>query len=354
MKEQVSENMHLIGYDDHASSCSRHGFHIRRKERNMRYRKLGRTGLKVAPICFGGNVFLNTIDQPQSFVVLDAYVEGGGNFIDSADVYARWKPGNRGGDSETVLGNWMQERKNRESIVLATKVCSPMGDGPNERGLSRGWIMKAVDASLRRLQTDYIDLYQAHSDDLDTPLEETLWAFDDLVRQGKVRYIGASNYRAYRLARALGVSEKNNFARFESIQPKYNLVQRDEYERELEPLCNELSMGVITYSSLASGFLTGKYRKGQALPSTPRAGGVERTYMNDHGFAVLAAVESVATRVGATPPEIALAWILSRPGMTAPIASATTSEQTKQLLAAIDLKLDSESLAELDRASAWK
>ena len=317
-------------------------------------RKMGRTGLKVAPICFGGNVLGWTTDERTSFDVLDAYVAGGGNFIDSADSYSRWVPGHVGGESETVLGNWMQARGNRTQIVVATKVGNPMGSGPNDRGTSRGRIMNSVEGSLRRLQTDYIDLYQAHIDDRDTPLEETLRAFDDLVRHGKVRYIGASNYTAWRLATALGTSDKHGYARYETLQPRYNLAAREDYERELEPLCQEQGIGVITYSSLASGFFSGKYRAGQALPETPRAQGVQRGYMNEKGFAILDAVERVAREHGATPGQVALAWILARPAITTPIASATSVEQARELLGAADLHLSADALAILDAASAWR
>jgi aryl-alcohol dehydrogenase-like predicted oxidoreductase len=229
-----------------------------------------------------------------------------------------------------------------------------MGPGPNDKGLSRQHIMAAIDDSLRRLQTDYVDIYQAHWDDRETPLEETLRAFDDLVKQGKVRYLGASNYPAWRLTRALWVSDKHGFARYECLQPKYNLVMRDEYERELEPLCIEQNVGVITYSSLASGFLSGKYRLGHHLPATARAGGVQKTYMNDRGFAVLDAVEQIAKNAGATPAQVALSFIAHRPGITAPIASATSVEQLQEMVKAIELRLDEESVAALDRASAWR
>jgi aryl-alcohol dehydrogenase-like predicted oxidoreductase len=321
---------------------------------HMETRKLGRSGLKVAALCLGGNTFGWTTDQKASEAVLDAYVEAGGNFIDTADVYSRWAPGNSGGESETTLGIWMAARRNRHAIVLATKVCGPMGPGPNDAGLSRQHIVQAVEASLKRLQTDYIDLYQAHWDDRDTPLAETLRAFDDLVRQGKVRYVGASNYVAFRLTRALWESERHGFARYESIQPKYNLVVRDEYERELEPLCQEQGVGVIPYYSLASGFLSGKYRRGAALPASARAAGVQKTYMNDRGFAILEAVEKVATRVGATAAQVALSWLAHRPGITAPIASATSPAQLKELVAGVALQLDAEARTTLDTASNWR
>lgn len=320
----------------------------------MEMRRLGRTGLKVAPICLGGNVFGWTTDEQQSHEVLDAYIAGGGNFIDTADAYSRWVPGNAGGESESILGTWISDRGNRDDIVIATKVCSPMGDGANDRGLSRRRIMLAVEASLTRLQTDYIDLYQAHNDDRDTPLDETLRAFDDLIAQGKVRYIGASNFSAYRLTRALWESDKRAYARYETLQPFYNLAARADYERELEPLCRELEVGVIGYSSLASGFLTGKYQLGRALPTSARAGGVQRRYMNDHGFAVLDAVLRVASRYGATPGQVALAWLIARPGVTAPIVSATSVAQTQELLGATALELSAESIAELDAASDWR
>jgi aryl-alcohol dehydrogenase-like predicted oxidoreductase len=320
----------------------------------MLTRTLGRTGLKVSALCLGGNTFGWTTDQPASEAVLDAYVEAGGNFIDTADVYARWAPGNKGGESETALGIWMAARRNRHAVILATKVCGPMGPGPNDKGLSRLHIIRAVEDSLQRLRTDYIDLYQAHWDDKDTPLEETLRAFDDLVRQGKVRYIGASNHVAWRLTRALWESDRRGYVRYECLQPKYNLVFRDEYERELEPLCLEQNIGVIPYSSLASGFLSGKYRRGGALPTTARAAGVQKTYMTDRGFAVLGAVEKVAAGVGATPAQVALSWLVHRPGITAPIASATSVGQLKELVSGIDLKLDAEATKTLDEASAWR
>ncbi|MBM4417086.1 MAG: aldo/keto reductase [Chloroflexi bacterium] len=313
----------------------------------MQIRNLGRTGLKVSALCLGTNTFGRTSDQAASNAVLDAFVEGGGNFIDTADVYTR-------GESEIVLGNWICERNNRHSVVVATKVGLPMGDAPNERGLSRQHIMDGVEASLRRLQTDHIDLYQAHRDDRDTKMEEMLRAFDDLVRQGKVRYIGASNYVAWRLAEALGESKYHDCVAFESLQPLYNLYSREEYERDLEDLCRARGLGVITYSSLASGFLTGKYRRGQSMPASHRATGVERQYFNERGWKILDAIVRVGAAHGATPAQVSLAWIIQRPGMTAPIASATTPAQVKELLDATDLHLEADALAELDRDSAWR
>jgi len=320
----------------------------------MLMRTLGRTGMKVAALCLGGNTFGWTTDQAASEAVLDAYVEAGGNFIDTADIYSRWAAGNAGGESETALGTWMAARKNRHAVIVATKLGGPMGKGPNEAGLSRLHMMQAVEASLRRLKTDYIDLYQAHWDDRDTPLAEALRGFDDLMRQGKVRYIGASNHVAWRLTRALWESDRHGYVRYECLQPKYNLVVRDEYERELEPLCLEQGVGVIPYSSLASGFLSGKYRRGGALPATARAAGVQKAYMTDRGFAVLAAVEKVAAGASATPAQVALAWLAHRPGITAPIASATSVAQLKEIVAGVDLVLDAEARATLDQASAWK
>jgi aryl-alcohol dehydrogenase-like predicted oxidoreductase len=312
----------------------------------MLYRNLGRTGMKVSAFCLGTNTFGRTTDQAQSDAVLDAFFEQGGNFVDTSDSYSR-------GQSETILGNWIKARGNRADVIVATKVCSPMGDGPNDRGLSRLHIVAGVEASLRRLQTDYIDLYQAHRDDPETPLDETLRAFDDLVHQGKVRYVACSNYRSWRLMEALWVSDKHDLARFECLQPKYNLMFRDEYERELEPLCREQQIGVITYSSLGSGFFSGKYRPGQPLPGTVRAGGVERDYMNDRGWRILGAVDDVAKGRGATPSQVALAWIVQRPGITAPIASATSPEQIRELLGSVELNLSGEELGKLDQASAW-
>ncbi len=312
----------------------------------MLMRKLGRTGLKVSALCLGGNTFGWTTDQKASEAVLDAYLEAGGNFIDTADVYSRWAPGNKGGESEHALGIWMTERKNRHAVLIATKVMGPMGPGPNDTGLSRQHIMEGVEASLKRLQTDYIDLYQAHWDDRDTPLDETLRAFDDLVRQGKVRYIGASNYPAWRLTRALWESDTHGTVRYGHV----TLLHVGGARR-----LGQLRAGtVIPYSSLGSGFLSGKYRPGAELPKTARAANVQKGYMTDRGFAVLAAVDKVAGKVGATPAQVSLSWLAHRPGITAPIASATSVAQLKELMGGIDLKLDAEATAELDSASAWR
>jgi aryl-alcohol dehydrogenase-like predicted oxidoreductase len=316
----------------------------------MLTRKLGRTDLDVSVLCFGGNTFGWTTDAAQSAAVLDAFMEAGGNFVDTADVYSRWVSGNQGGESEVILGQWMKDRGNRKDVIVATKLGSPMGEG--KQGLSRSYMMQAVEDSLKRLQTDYIDLYQSHRDDLETPLEETMAAYDELVKQGKVRWIGASNFTAERLAAANKVAKQGGWPRYESIQPPYHLLRRADYEKELEPLCQKEEIGVITYSSLASGFLTGKYKPGAELPKSGRAGGVQQQFMNEKGWAVLRAVEGVAQRLGATPAQVALAWIVARPGMTGPIASATTTEQLKEIVGGIGLKLDDEALATLDKASA--
>jgi len=317
----------------------------------MQTRRMGRTGLYVTPICFGGNVLGWTTDQQRSYDVLDTFVAGGGNFIDSADVYSRWAPGHVGGESERILGDWMQARNNRTNLIIATKVGMRMDDGPNGEGLSRYRIIKHVEDSLTRLKTDYIDLYQSHADDLNTPLDETLRAYDDLISSGKVRYIGASNFAAWRLTKALWVSDRHNLARYECVQPRYNLVMRADYERELEPMCISEGVGVITYSSLASGFFSGKYRAGQALPTSPRAGGVQANYMNERGFKILAAVDAVAKELNTTSGQVALAWIMARPGITAAIASGTTVDQVKDLTASAELVLPVAAIASLTEAS---
>ncbi len=311
----------------------------------MQLRKLGRSTLEIFPLSLGTNVLGRAIDEPTAFAVLDAYVEAGGNCIDTADVYSV-------GESELILGRWMKTRGNRDRVIMATKLGSQMGSG--KQGLSRRYIFEAVEASLKRLQTDYIDLYQAHRDDANTPLEETLQAFDELVRQGKVHVIGASNYSAARLAEALQVSQEHGYVRYESLQPLYNLIDREAYERELELLCREHELGVITYFSLARGFLTGKYQPNKALPQSIRAQGVQDRYMNERGFRILAEVERVASRYHATPAQVALAWIIARPGVTAPIASATSVQQVRELLGAVELKLDDEAITALNKVSEWR
>jgi len=315
----------------------------------MKKRKLGRSGLEVAPLAFGGNVFGWTIDESTSFRLLDAFVASGFNLIDTADVYSKWAPGNKGGESETILGNWLKRTGNRGKVLIATKVGMEMG--PNKKGLSRAYIMSSAEDSLRRLQTDYIDLYQAHQEDPNTPLEETLDAFAQLIQQGKVKAIGASNYSAERLSEALDVSERHGYPRYESLQPQYNLYDRADYETKLEPLCIKKELGVIGYSSLASGFLTGKYRSEKDLSKSPRGQGIKK-YLNDRGFRILRALDDVAAKYQSTPARIALGWLMARPSITAPIASATNLEQLNDLIEATKLELDRSSIEILNQASA--
>jgi aryl-alcohol dehydrogenase-like predicted oxidoreductase len=315
----------------------------------MKKCKLGRSGLEVAPLAFGGNVFGWTVDEAPSFQLLDAFVASGFNLIDTADMYSRWAPGNKGGESETILGNWLKRTGNRKKVLIATKVGMEMG--PNKKGLSRAHIVSSVEESLRRLQTDYIDLYQAHQDDPHTPLEETLDAFAQLIRQGKVKAIGASNYSGERLSQALDVSERHGYPRYESLQPQYNLYDRADYETKVEPLCVKKELGVICYSSLASGFLTGKYRSEKDLSKSPRGQGIKK-YLNDRGFRILRALDDVAAKYQSTPARIALAWLMARPSITAPIASATNLEQLNDLIEATKLELDQASIEILNQASA--
>lgn len=294
-----------------------------------------------------------TSTEEQAFEVLDAYVESGGNFIDTADVYTGWSEKSWVGHAEEIVGRWMKDRGNRHSLVIATKVRGSMGPGPNDRGLSRKHILDAIEASLRRLQIDYVDLYQAHSDDPEVRLEETMEAFDNLVQRGLVRYIGASNYVAWRLMKAIAISEANGFARYDSLQPNYSLAHRNEYEAELEALCLEEGVGVIPYSPLAAGFLTGKYRRDQPLPESGRAEGVKRNYLNEQGYALIDCLDEVAGRHHATPAQIALAWLLARPGITSPITSANTPDQWKDLAGSTDIDLSSEDIEALNNASGW-
>jgi aryl-alcohol dehydrogenase-like predicted oxidoreductase len=316
----------------------------------MKRRKLGDSGLEVAPLAFGGNVFGWTVDEPTAFQLLDAFVSDGFNLIDTADIYARWVPGNQGGESETIIGNWLERSGNRDKVVIATKVGMEMG--PGMKGLSRPYILRAVEDSLRRLKTDYIDLYQSHEDDKETPLEETLSAFAQLIKQGKVRAIGASNYPAERLSQALAVSERTGLPRYESLQPLYNLYDRADYEQHLEPICVEKGLGVINYYALASGFLTGKYRSEADLGKSARGKDIKK-YLNDRGFRILKALNQVAKQHNSNPTRVALAWLIERSSITAPIASATSVEQLDDLIEATRLQLDQSAIELLNQASAY-
>ncbi|MGO4154949.1 aldo/keto reductase [Cupriavidus sp. YAF13] len=314
-------------------------------------RKLGRSGLEVSPLAFGGNVFGWSADEATSFKLLDAFVGAGLNFIDTADVYSRWVPGNQGGESEAIIGKWFKRSGKRAEVVLATKVGKDMGEG--RKGLSRAYIERAVDASLQRLQTDYIDLYQSHDDeDRDTPLEETLDAYARLIKAGKVRAIGASNYSAARLAEALETSRRHNLPRYESLQPHYNLYTRSEYEAELEPLVLREGLGVFNYYALASGFLSGKYRSEADLDKSGARGQRVKAYLDARGLRILAALDDVAARTATNPTQVALAWQMARPSITAPIASATSLAQLGDLIAATRLPLSAGDIALLDQASA--
>ena len=315
----------------------------------MQKRKLGNSGIEIAPLAFGGNVFGWTVDEAASFDLLDAFVDAGFDFIDTADVYSHWAPGNSGGESETIIGKWLQRSGRRDRVIIATKVGNKMG--PGREGLSAAYIRTAVEDSLKRLQTDYIDLYQSHTDDASTPLEETLKTYDDLIREGKVRVIGASNYTAARLAQALDVSRQNGYPRYQSLQPLYNLYDREDFEKTLAPLCLEQNVGVITYFSLASGFLTGKYRSKEDLAGRARKGMVEK-YLDERGLGILSALDQVARRTDLPPATVALAWLIARPAVTAPIASATSRAQLQTLITAATVQLDADAMGLLDQASA--
>jgi aryl-alcohol dehydrogenase-like predicted oxidoreductase len=310
-------------------------------------RRVGRSVLEIAPLAFGGNVFGWTADERTSFALLDAFVDAGFNLIDTADGYSAWVAGNQGGESETIIGNWLKRSGKRDKVLIATKVAK----FSRRPGLSAANIARAVEDSLERLQIDTIDLYQSHQDDPATPIEETLGAYAKLIEQGKVRAIGASNFTAARLAESLAVSARCGLPRYESLQPEYNLVSRAGYEAELEPLIRKEDIGVISYYGLAAGFLTGKYRSEADLARSPRGQGVKK-YLDARGLRILAALDDVARRRGATPAQVALAWLIARPGITAPIASATSVEQLEEILAAVRLQLSAEDIAALNAASA--
>jgi aryl-alcohol dehydrogenase-like predicted oxidoreductase len=315
----------------------------------MQRRKLGHTGIEVAPLAFGGNVFGWTADEATSFKLLDGFVDAGFNLIDTADSYSRWVPDHKGGESETIIGNWLKARGNREKVVIATKVGSDMGQGHVD--LSKKWIAEEVENSLRRLQTDYIDLYQSHRDDQNTPQEETLGAYAKLIEQGKVRAIGASNFSAARLREALDLSEKKGLPRYQTLQPDYNLYDRADFEKELEPLCLKEGLGVINYFSLASGFLTGKYHSQADLAKSAR-GQMVKKYMNDRGLRIVKALEEVAKEHNAKPGQVAIAWLIARPSITAPIASATNLDQLRDLVGSVELNLSPADIEKLNQASA--
>lgn len=315
----------------------------------MNKRTLGQSGLETLPLAIGGNVFGWTADEPTSFMVLDAFVGAGFSLVDTADVYSVWVPGHVGGESETIIGKWLKRSGRRQDVLIATKVGMRMSSG--KKGLARAHILRSVEDSLKRLQTDYIDLYQSHIDDDKTPLDETLETYSRLIEQGKVRTIGASNYSAGRLSEALQVSEQNRYPSYQTLQPLYNLYDRADYETNLEPLCIEKGIGVITYFSLASGFLTGKYRSQEDLSKSPR-GSRTKQYLNDRGFRILRALDEIAARLQSTPARVALAWLIARPGITAPIASATSLEQLNDLIEATRLALDASSIEVLNQASA--
>jgi aryl-alcohol dehydrogenase-like predicted oxidoreductase len=316
----------------------------------MEKRNLGNTDLLVSPITFGSNVFGWTIDEKKSFEVLDGFKEAGFNFIDTADVYSRWKPGNSGGESEAIIGNWMKERNNRSEIILTTKVGSDMGTG---KSLSKKHILEAVDASLGRLKTDYIDLYQSHFDDLDTPVQETLEAYDELVKAGKIRWIGASNFTPERLLESLKVSKENNLPVYQTYQPEYNLYDRQGFEENYEQICTDNQLGVINYYSLASGFLTGKYRSEADFTKSPRGAGMKK-FLNERGLNILKALDEVSAAHNTSLASVSLAWLIARPSITAPIASVTNLEQLTDFTNAATLTLSAEDLDKLNQPSNWE
>jgi len=316
----------------------------------MQTRTLGISNLQVVPLMLGGNVFGWTIDAATSFTILDAFVDAGFNFIDTADVYSRWKPGNHGGESESILGQWFARSGKRDKIILATKVGMDMGDG--KKGLARNYILKAVEDSLRRLQTDHIDLYQSHQDDPSTPIDETLSAYQQLTQQGKVRLIGASNYKAPRLREAIEIAKRENLPVYQTLQPEYNLYDRKQFETELQPTAKELNLDVIPYFSLASGFLTGKYQSKEDSKGANRESRVAK-YFDSRGLKILKALNEVANETGAARATISLAWLLAQPTILAPIASATSTKQLHALLAAPSLKLSPAALDKLTQASSY-
>jgi aryl-alcohol dehydrogenase-like predicted oxidoreductase len=315
----------------------------------MEKRKLGNSGLEVAPLALGTNVFGWTIDEPSSFAILDHFVEAGFNLIDTADVYSSWKPGNKGGESETIIGKWIRKSGKRDRIVLATKVGGSMNQG--KVSLAKKYITKAVEDSLRRLQTDHIDLYQSHWDDLDIPVEEPLDTYAQLIKAGKVRAIGASNFSMERLQQAIDYSEQNGIPRYETLQPEYNLYNRAGFEKDLAPFCIEKGIGVINYFPLASGFLSGKYRSKEDASKSERGNGIVNRYLNERGFRILNALDKAAEKYATDPATITIAWTMAQPFITAPIASATSIQQLQSLIKATEISLDQETMQWLNDAS---
>jgi aryl-alcohol dehydrogenase-like predicted oxidoreductase len=316
----------------------------------LQNRKLGNSNISVGPLALGGNVFGWTADEATSFKLLDAFIDFGLNLVDTADSYSTWVPGHKGGESESVIGKWFKKSGKREKVILATKVASPMGEG--RQGLSRKYILSAVEASLQRLQTDYIDLYQSHRDDPNTPVEETLGVYAELVKQGKVRAIGCSNFTADRIEESLKVSRERGYPEYVSLQPNYNLYDREDYEKNLEPTVLKHKLGVIPYFSLASGFLTGKYGSKADGEKAARAGMLGK-YFTDRGTRILKALEKAAKESNGSQAQVALAWLIARRSITAPIASATKIEQLHDIIAATRLKLAPEAIEELNQASAY-
>lgn len=316
----------------------------------MKKHTIGRTDLAVAPLAFGGNVFGWTADEQTSFQLLDAFVEAGFNLIDTADSYSHWVPGNQGGESETIIGNWLKRSGKRDQIIISTKVGSGLPDG--KKDLSAKYILSAVDKSLQRLQTDYIDLYQSHYDDLNTPIEETLEAFWQMIKAGKVRFIGASNFSPERLTQSLEISQREGYPVYQSLQPEYNLYDREKYETQYEPIVSKYGLGVINYYALASGFLTGKYRSEADLSKSPRGEGVKH-YLDERGMRILKVLDKVAEEYSATPAQVSLAWLINQPSISAPIASATSVTQFQDIAKAAELTLDKSALDKLTAASAF-
>jgi aryl-alcohol dehydrogenase-like predicted oxidoreductase len=316
----------------------------------MEKRMFGHTEMQVAPLAFGGNVFGWTVDEARSFELLDRFVAEGFNLVDTADVYSTWAPGNKGGESEIIIGNWMKKRGNRQELVIATKVGGDMGQG---KTLSKKWVMQACEDSLRRLQTDYIDLYQTHWDDVSTPVGETLEAYTQLIKEGKVRVIGTSNMSPERLRESLEYSRGNKLPSYQSLQPEYNLYNREKYEKQYEPIVKDEGMAVMCYYSLASGFLTGKYRSEEDVSKSARGGGVVKNYLNERGLRILQALDEVAARYHSKPATVALAWLIARKTISAPIASATSIPQLEDLMKSAQLGLDEDAVKLLDEASRY-